>query len=112
MAVGRAATLCGVEHRFIPGGKMHRIWVIANYGVWAIGGTRERKPVPMQPRHRRDWSRWGRYCICGLRWVCPDRSAPPVPQPYRSANRSRIWRRPSTHLGLPRNAGRTRVVVR
>ncbi|SCF20421.1 hypothetical protein GA0070216_106237 [Micromonospora matsumotoense] len=33
------------------------------------------RPVPTAPRHRRDWSRWGRYCTCGLRWPCPDRLA-------------------------------------
>lgn len=24
-------------------------------------------------RHRRNWRRWGRVCICGLRWPCIDR---------------------------------------
>ncbi|WDZ87483.1 hypothetical protein [Micromonospora cathayae] len=36
--------------------------------------ARSPKPVPLALRHRRDWSRrLGRYCICGLRWRCPDR---------------------------------------
>ena len=34
------------------------------------------KPIPLAPTHRRDWSRWGRWCTGGLRWKsCPDRHA-------------------------------------
>ncbi|MEH0981187.1 hypothetical protein [Micromonospora sp. CPCC 205556] len=49
------------------------------------------KPVPLAPRHRRDWWRWGRYCTCGLRWPCPDRLAGvPVGTPP-PANRTHRW---------------------
>ncbi|MEH1016054.1 hypothetical protein V6U90_23455 [Micromonospora sp. CPCC 206060] len=38
------------------------------------GNHRAGKGVPLGLVHRRDWARWGRYCICGLRWRrCPDR---------------------------------------
>ncbi|WKU04674.1 hypothetical protein [Micromonospora sp. HUAS LYJ1] len=56
-------------------------------------------PVPMSPRHRRNWSRWGRYCTCGLRWPCPDRLAgvprrepPPATLP---APRHHLWNGPT-----------------
>jgi hypothetical protein len=49
------------------------------------------KPVPLGLRHRRDWTRWGRYCVCGLRWrTCPDRRFPvPVEEPPPTADRGR-----------------------
>lgn len=51
-------------------------------------------PVPLAPRHRRDWSRWGRYCVCGLRWDCPDRhDAPPPAALAYPTNRSAVWYR-------------------
>ncbi|MEV6800954.1 hypothetical protein AB0M91_21780 [Micromonospora rifamycinica] len=53
------------------------------------------RPVPTAPRHRRDWSRWGRHCTCGLRWPCPDRLAavPPGerPPPPLPAHRHHPW---------------------
>ncbi|MEU1756840.1 hypothetical protein ABZ436_29875 [Micromonospora matsumotoense] len=57
------------------------------------------RPVPMTPRHRRDWSRWGRHCTCGLRWPCPDRLAgvplgePPPPRP--PTHRPHLWNGPT-----------------
>lgn len=58
--------------------------------------ARSPKPVPLALRHRRDWSRrLGRYCVCGLRWRCPDRltrvpveePAPPAPRRLARARR-------------------------
>ncbi|SDX90367.1 hypothetical protein SAMN05444365_10110 [Micromonospora pattaloongensis] len=34
---------------------------------------RQPEPIRYAPHHRRDWRRFGRRCICGLRWPCPDR---------------------------------------
>ncbi|MEU5939260.1 hypothetical protein ABZ807_08705 [Micromonospora sp. NPDC047548] len=59
------------------------------------------RPVPLAPRHRRDWSRWGRYCTCGLRWPCPDRhtvvpeEAPPPARPALPTPRNRLWNGPT-----------------
>ncbi|GAA2716649.1 hypothetical protein ACFY2R_22610 [Micromonospora olivasterospora] len=56
-------------------------------------------PVPLAPRHRRDWSRWGRYCTCRLRWPCPDRrAAVPVEEPTPPrlpAQRNHLWDGPT-----------------
>ncbi|SCL14542.1 DivIVA domain-containing protein [Micromonospora inyonensis] len=40
------------------------------------------RPVPLAPRHRRDWRTWWRRCTCGLAWPCPDRR---LPVPVESA---------------------------
>ncbi|MBO4207752.1 hypothetical protein [Micromonospora echinofusca] len=57
---------------------------------------RKDRGVPLGLVHRRNWARWGRYCICGLRWRrCPDRGwwvpveepPPPTPEPA-----GRAWR--------------------
>ncbi|MDG4817952.1 hypothetical protein O7628_20905 [Micromonospora sp. WMMD956] len=50
------------------------------------GRRRTDRPVPLGPTHRRDWSRWGRHCVCGLRWPCPDRMLR-RPGPHRQAGR-------------------------
>lgn len=47
----------------------------------------------MRPRHRRDWSRWGRYCVCGLRWACPDRDGSSLEERFQANNRSDVWDR-------------------
>ncbi|GAB3816122.1 hypothetical protein [Micromonospora zhanjiangensis] len=67
--------------------------------------------MPLAPRHRRNWARWGRWCVCGFRWkTCPDRLAavPTEPRDYRPAwanrpawptnrsperNQAAVWRR-------------------
>jgi hypothetical protein len=33
----------------------------------------ERRSISYAPRHRRDRRRFWLWCICGLRWPCPDR---------------------------------------
>jgi hypothetical protein len=47
--------------------------------------ARHRPPaIRTGPVHRRDWSweAWGRRCVCGLPWRCPDAgSVPPVAEP-------------------------------
>nr|MDT0659710.1 hypothetical protein [Micromonospora sp. DSM 115978] len=46
---------------------------------------RDTGPVPTKLRHRRDWSRWGRWCSCGLRWRgCPDRPDSPIEERWRA----------------------------
>jgi hypothetical protein len=51
-----------------------------------FAGKRRLRPVPLGLRHRRDWARWGRYCICGLRWrSCPDRGVPVPVEPQWAA---------------------------
>jgi hypothetical protein len=46
---------------------------------------RDSGPVPTKLRHRRDWSRWGRWCSCGLRWRgCPDRSDSAIEERWRA----------------------------
>lgn len=46
------------------------------------------RPVPLAPRHRRDWRTWWRRCTCGLPWPCPDRRLP-VPVARARADRER-----------------------
>ncbi|MGK5445265.1 hypothetical protein ACSNN7_26055 [Micromonospora sp. URMC 105] len=54
--------------------------------------SKEPKRVPLAPRHRRNWWRWGRYCTCGLRWPCPDRLGG-VPVMALPAHRNQRWTR-------------------
>ncbi|WDZ86494.1 hypothetical protein [Micromonospora cathayae] len=42
-------------------------------------------PVPLAPRHRRDWRTCWRRCSCGLPWPCPDRHAPVPVEPATPA---------------------------
>lgn len=72
---------------------MRGIVVIVRHAIWRNIGRRRDAPVPMRLRHRRDWSRWGRYCICGLRWACPDRDGSPLDERFGPANRSKVWDR-------------------
>ncbi|WP_405094836.1 hypothetical protein [Micromonospora sp. NBC_01412] len=67
-----------------------------------LGNRRADRPVPLGPRHRRDWSRWGRHCVCGLRWPCPDLLAgvpmeepAPAPPPSRRTDRAHRWAGPT-----------------
>ena len=60
-----------------------------------LGNRRADRPVPLGPKHRRDWSRWGRRCVCGLRWPCLDLltgvpDPPPLP-PKRQTGRAHQW---------------------
>lgn len=70
-------------------------------GVGTHGRRAPDKPVPLAPRHRRNWTRWGRYCVCGLRWPCPDRRAtvpveePPPPPPALPPHRDDLWNAPT-----------------
>ncbi|SCL33483.1 hypothetical protein GA0070616_4727 [Micromonospora nigra] len=62
--------------------------------------------VPLAPRHRRDWRRWGIWCVCGLRWrTCPDRRTPVPVEPH--ATRS-LARRPRAAATCRLRAGRRR----
>jgi hypothetical protein len=70
-------------------------------------------PIPLAPIHRRDWSRWGRWCLCGFKWRrCPDRhaqvptTADEQPRPYWATaptteydqpTRAAVWRRNGGH---------------
>ncbi|MET8045844.1 hypothetical protein ABZU25_33865 [Micromonospora sp. NPDC005215] len=59
--------------------------------------ARHRPPeIRTGPVHRRDWRAWGRRCVCGLPWRCPDAGrVPPLaePRPARVVGVARVPRR-------------------
>lgn len=58
-----------------------------------------------RPLHRRDWSRWGRYCTCGSRWPCLDRKTPTTRQVPRHARTAVVARhRYTPPVGTDRNS--------
>jgi hypothetical protein len=59
---------------------------------------RRPEPIPLGPRHRRLWRRWGRWCSCGLGWkTCPDRRWPVPTEPPTPPRHARVPK----HLSAP-----------
>nr|MDT0661443.1 hypothetical protein [Micromonospora sp. DSM 115978] len=54
--------------------------------------NRRTRGIPMTNGHCRLWSRWGRYCRCGLHWPCPDRPGSPLEPPYPYPRNRGPWR--------------------
>lgn len=98
------------------------MFVFRHWSDWPWHGlTRpDSDPAPKSP-HRRVWRGFRRYCVCGLRWPCLDRGAPPqgarlygvapVPRPAWVAEPTANQSPPLTfgqQVGyrVPRNGGR------